>query len=101
MNMLFQLKNFDKDKTDLDEIVALLAFGESMQGIYGKLGLDVPEWLTEQLRAVNREAFERQRDFKSLELKRLRAKKAKLAEKDETIENIDAKIASLAAQLNA
>jgi hypothetical protein len=70
--MLSQLKNFDADRTnEIDELVALVAFGEGQRAQYEKLNLDEPDYLNRQLRAVKRAINAKRENSLEMELKQL------------------------------
>ena len=73
--MLDRLRSFDIDRMDLEEAIALSAFGRAMRAEYEALQADAPEWLDNRLRELRREIRTRQQD--SLE-KRIREAKARL-----------------------
>lgn len=61
--MLNQLKNWTNgDRYDVSELVAMIALGTSMKDTYEALGLDVPDWLERNLKAVRREVVARNAD---------------------------------------
>jgi hypothetical protein len=53
--MLNIFKSFDADRMDIDEMVALVAFGETLRVQYEKLQLDEPEFVSNQLRSLKHE----------------------------------------------
>lgn len=73
--MLDQLKNLNIPSIDLDEAVALSAFGRMLKAEYETLGAETPEWLDNRLRELRREVKVRQQD--SIE-KRLREARARM-----------------------
>jgi len=93
------LRNFDRDAVGLDELVALTATGNILKTAYAEYGLSVPDWLTESLRAVKHEVEERSRDFKVRDLAVLRAKLESKRSETQTAADIEAKIATLSAEL--
>ena len=60
--MLEKLKRLDLNKVDLEEAIALVTFGETMVDGFTTRGLEVPGWLTDNVRELNREIRNRQRD---------------------------------------
>ncbi len=73
--MINELKNFTADRLDLDELVALSAFGRAFQAELVQLNAEEPEWLGPQLRSLRSEIRTRQQD--RIE-KLLRQKKSRL-----------------------
>lgn len=53
--LLQQLKNFVADRLDLDDLVALAAFGRQLRSEYESHALDEPEWVDIQLKSLRRE----------------------------------------------
>ena len=72
--MLNQFKQFDTDRMDLDEMVALVAFGEKMRETYEKLNLEEPEWVATNLKSLKREIKAKDADRKAKRLMEVRAR---------------------------
>ena len=53
--MLEQLRKVNVDGAEIDEMVGLIAFADSMIGIYRAKMIDVPEWLEGKRTALDRE----------------------------------------------
>ena len=53
--MLNQLRNLDLDAHGLDEMISLQAHGDAMANLYNHYGADMPEWLTRNRAALERE----------------------------------------------
>ncbi len=60
--LLQQLKNFVADRLELDDLVALAAFGRHLRTEYEVSNLDEPEWLDIQLKSLRREIHTRNAD---------------------------------------
>src|SRR5947207_2481564 len=60
--MLAQLKTLNIPRTDIEELVALLAFANGMVTQYEAEELEVPEWLEEKVKVLGREIRERSHD---------------------------------------
>ena len=73
--MLTDFKNFDHNRLDIDQMVALAAFGKQLRQEYEAHNLEEPEWLDRQLKTLRREITSRNQD--RLE-KLLREKKLKV-----------------------
>lgn len=73
--MLEQLKRFDANRLDLDELVMLAAYGRELRLEYEAHNLDEPEWLGIQIKSLRREIMTRNAD--KIE-KLVREKKARL-----------------------
>lgn len=59
---LQQLKTFQADRMDLDELVALATFGRSIRAEYEAHNLEEPDWLDIQLKSLRREINSRNAD---------------------------------------
>lgn len=57
-----QLKNFDVERLNLDEVVELAAFARVYREEYEKNGGEVPTWLSDSLKSLRREINVRQLD---------------------------------------
>jgi hypothetical protein len=60
--MLEKLLNFDRDRTELDEMIALHAFGKTLLATYAEFELEVPDRLGENMTAIGNEIRARARD---------------------------------------
>lgn len=99
--MLEQLRNVNVDRMDLDEVVALLTFGEQLQANYTANALEVPEWITDKTSALKKEAQRRRRDNLEAALKSAVARKEALKTADQKRADTDAEIERLKAALAA
>ena len=59
---LAQFKNFTADRMDIDELVALMAFGKSLRAEYDALQMEEPNFLDIQLKSLRREITARTAD---------------------------------------
>jgi len=98
-DMLRELKGWDRDRSDMDTEIALLAFSYLIAEQYKAVSLDVPEWLNDRIYAISRKIDEKRRDYKVRELKMLKAKLETIKSKDVTAKDLEAKIAALAKEL--
>ena len=60
--MLNALKHLDLYRIDVDEAVYLVTLGENMKAQYTGRGLETPQWLTDNVKELNREIRNRHRD---------------------------------------
>jgi hypothetical protein len=60
--MLSNFKNFQADRMDIDELVALAAFGRTLRAEYEQHQLDEPEFIDTQLKSLRREIHARNAD---------------------------------------
>lgn len=66
------IKQFNTDRGDVDDLVGLLAYGKLIVAEYESLDIDVPEWLPSKLKAVKREVLSRISDQVEKRLKEAR-----------------------------
>lgn len=76
--MLDKLKGLNTDRLDIDDVVAYLAFANSVKVEFEKHELEVPDWLTETIDALKTEVKARRRDNLMRALKAAEAKAAGL-----------------------
>ena len=89
---LAQLKTFNENACDLEELVVLLTFGNQLRDTFEAVSVEIPEWLDGQLRKLKREIRSRQAD--SID-KVIREKEARL----EALKPAEKKRAELAAEI--
>jgi hypothetical protein len=53
--MLSQFMNFDVDRLEINDLVALVAFGEMYRAQFEKMQLDEPDFINNKLRVLKRE----------------------------------------------
>lgn len=99
--MLNELKRFDKDRSNYDELIELSAFGRALRAEYEALGGEVPDWVDFQIKALRREIHARQSDAKEARLARAKARLASLATPDEKRAAAKAEVDELEAQIRA
>ena len=87
--MLEQFRSFNAEKADnLDELVAMSAFGKQFRSEYEAQNISVPEFVDDNLRAIKREIESRVADRRAARVRELRAQEVSLqtaAEKREAI----------------
>lgn len=66
--MLHEFQNFNKERLDMAQMVALAAFGRSLRAEYESHQIEEPEWLGIQLNTLRREIYSRNVD--SIEARR-------------------------------
>lgn len=93
--MLNLLKNFDAERMDVDELVALSLFARQLHGEYETLNLDVPDWVDESTRGVRLEIRSRVSDLLAKRLKEAKARRASLRTTEEKRTELDAEIEKL------
>lgn len=99
--MLKELRSFDADRCDIDQLVALSAFAKVLHAEYEARNINVPEWLDDSRRTLAREIEGRRRDALELRLKEVRAQKSGLMTASEQREALAAEEAALTSELAA
>lgn len=72
--MLQQLRNLNVDRMDLDEAVALEAYGALVREGYVSRSLPVPEWIEDALRLLGKEIVTRRSEMLEKRRRELRAR---------------------------
>lgn len=72
-NMLSFVKNWNVDAAGLEETVAVLAIAKTIHATFDAKNVPIPEWLDNQIRALNRAVENMTRDARELRLKELLA----------------------------
>jgi hypothetical protein len=98
-DMLKELRGLDIERTDLDEMVALSAFGRDMKAEYERLIIPIPEWLEDRLVELDRETRLRRTDALEKKLKELRARKETLKTAEQKRQDVDTEMAKIEAAL--
>lgn len=99
--LLQHFKNFIADRLELDELIALAAFGRGLRAEYETHDLDEPDWIDLQLKSLRREirvrvadSLERRKREIELRLENMKTpsekKKALLTEKKKIEEQLAA-----------
>jgi len=82
--MLSVLKSFTSNaRFETEELVELSAFGRLLEAEFKQLGVETPEWLGNQLKAVTREIKTRNADAIANKIRSAKARLAALATPDE------------------
>ena len=93
--MLDQFKAFNTEVADLDELVAMAAFGRSLRSEFEALNVSVPEFADDQLRVIKREIETRVADRRAARVRELKAQRDSLKTAAEKREAIEKELASL------
>lgn len=94
------LKNLNIERVaDVDEMVAMHAFGESLQATYEKHQMPIPEWLPESLRILSKEIASHRRDSIERALKLAKSRFEALKSADEKRKDLQLEIERLTASL--
>lgn len=97
--MLDKLLNFDRDRTELDEMLALYGFGKTLLATYAEFELEAPERITNNLETIAEEIRAQAKDnlMKAerelvREIEGLKSAEEKRTEKSERLARIRAKL---------
>lgn len=97
--MLDDLKNFNAERMDLTELVALASFADSVVAKSQELSVELPEWVTENTKSLHREIKSKNQDRLAMKLKNAKARLETLKTPDEKRKATEDEIAKLTQQL--
>lgn len=97
--MLDDLKNWNADRMDITELVALVSFADGVVAKFQELGIEAPEWVGENTRAIHTEIKSKNRDRLAMKLKAAKARLETLKTPDEKRKATEDEIARLTEQL--
>ena len=97
-SMLERLKSFDTDAMDVEQMVALSAFGRSVSAEFEQFG-DAPEWIAERLTTLRRAIKAAMADKLAAQMKEIDLQLGHLRTKEEVKSSLVAQRATLAAKL--
>ena len=98
-DMLEALRRFDADRANMEEMLALRAFGRAVVNEFANVAIPAPEWLTDTMTRLGREIDNRRRDELEKRLKEIRASRSTLLTVSEKRAALDAEEAELQQQL--
>ena len=90
--MLQELKNFDANRMSIDEMVSLRAYARNLVSEYDTQMVDVPEWIENQLKALDRQIAAKNAD-------RLEARRREIVSRLESLKTTVEKRAELKKEL--
>lgn len=94
--MLNALKSFSAaGRLETEDLVELSAYSRSLAAEFTALGVETPEWVANQTKALRREIKARNADALAARLRELKARREALKTPDEKREALDAEIAKL------
>lgn len=93
--MLQDFKNFNVDAADLDELVALSAFGKQLRGEFEAQKVAVPEYVSDNLNSLAREIDSRMADRRATRIRELKTQRDSLKTAQERRDAIDKELAAL------
>lgn len=99
--MLDELKNFNPSRMSMPELVELAAAGRLIEAEFKELGVEAPEWIADNLKAVRREVKTKNADSLHAKLRELKARREALKTPDEKRSALDDQIKNLETQANA
>lgn len=99
--MLERLKLIDLARMDMDEAMALAAFGRGLQHEYAEFEIEPPAWLHSRLRELQREIRARHMDGLEKRLRDLKRMRESLEEPAAKREKMDAEIKKLENAISA
>jgi hypothetical protein len=70
-NLLHEFRNFDKDRADLNDLIALCAFGSGLRKEYETLNVEEPDFIDATLKSLKRTIRARVADSKAARLKQV------------------------------
>lgn len=93
--MLETFKKFNTEVADLDELVAMAAFGRNFRSEFEALNVSIPEYVDDTQRAIKREIETRVADRKAARVRELKAQRDSLKTAAEKRESIEKELAAL------
>lgn len=97
--MLQSLLNVNVDRLDIDEAVALLAFGKMVSAEYGSHNIQCPDKITDAVNVLAKDVEARRKDYLQRRLKELRAQKETLKTVSEKRNDVEKELQKLEAEL--
>ena len=93
--MLNDFKNFNTDALELDQLVALAAFGRAQRAEYEAQRVPEPEYVAEQLNTLRREIETRMSDRREARKREIKAQLDSLQTKEERRSKLESELADL------
>lgn len=97
--MLEQLKRFNADNGNLEELIAWSAYAKLIKTEFEAKGVETPEWLNDTINRLTREIGVRRADTLEKRLKELQNQKRGLETTAEKRARLEQEIANLTGQL--
>ena len=97
--MLRELKSVNTDAVDIEQAVALLAFGRTLQSEYAELEIETPEWLGNTIKSLRREITTRNADALEKKLRDLKARRESMESPEARRRKLEAEIKKTEAAL--
>jgi|SRR5208337_424196 len=93
--MLHEFQNFNKERLDMAQLVALAAFGRQLRAEYETHQLEEPEWLDVQIKTLRREIVSRNADSIDARRREIRSRLDSLKTPTEKREELQKELAAL------
>jgi hypothetical protein len=93
--MLDELRNFNRNGADLNEMVELSAQARAVETEFAVQGVELPGWFEPVVSSLRREIKAKLIDLKASKLRELKARRSTLATVDEKRTQLDKEIAQL------
>lgn len=94
-------RNFTVESMDVDQLVALHAFGKQLRAEFDTLGVDEPEYVDAQLKAIRREITARNADRTELRIREVKSRLDALKSPDVRRQELEAELAKLQSKVGA
>lgn len=99
--MLDKIKNLNIERLDIEEGMALAAFGRIVENEYALLSNEAPDWLTDNLKVLRKEIRQRLQDTLESRLVEITSRLDSLSTVEEKREKLKAEAARLKEKLGA
>lgn len=94
-NQVQFFRGFTAEQLDVDELVALHAFGKQLRAEFESLGVDEPEYVDVQLKSIRREINTRNADRVELRIREVKSRLDALKSPDVRRQELEAELAKL------
>ena len=98
-NLLHEFRTFDKDRSDINDLIALTAFGKLFRDTCDELNVEEPEFVDVQIKALKRTIRARVSDAKAARLRQVQSQLDSLKTPAEKRKDLEAEAKVLAAEL--
>ena len=96
-NMLQDFKNFNAEQADLEELVALSAFGKQLRAEFEAQKVPIPEYVSDNLNTLSREIDVRMADRREARKREIKSTLEGLKSREEKREALEKELAELTA----
>jgi len=95
--MLQEFKNFNVEASEIEELVALSAFGKMLRGEFEAQKVQVPEYVSDNLNSISREIDARMADRREARKREIKSTLEGLKSREEKRESLEKELAELQA----